>query len=172
VGFGHTEAVKLLLRRGADVRKHSGDAKMLPLWQAAAHGHTDVVKALLAGGAKVEENSGYDSNCPTALFAAAYRGKLDAVRVLLEAGADGGSRNSIGLTAADIAAMHNQLDATVLSTCLPGNHVQCLYSRLTKMLFVRPTTLSSGPVVLRRRPELALVGRAESAESVAGRGQD
>jgi ankyrin repeat protein len=65
-----------------------------PINQAAWGGHTAVIRLLLAAGAKVDapEDEGQ-----TALLIAAYRGDLDTVRLLLEAGADRSYRASAGV---------------------------------------------------------------------------
>jgi hypothetical protein len=109
----NTEAVTLLLSRGADVNKTNKNPEERPLWLASQRGLTAIVHALIAGGAKVNEVTKYAVDRPTALHAAAQAGysMLAAaewgnsltVRALLEAGADAGISNSAGKTAADLA---------------------------------------------------------------------
>jgi hypothetical protein len=121
VSQGHGEAVSLLLRRGADARKWSDDAKILPLWQAAAKGQTDIVSRLIAGGAKVNEQSEFSAYCPTALLAACRYGHVDTVRALLTAGADVNLRGSMGMSVVGTAAAHGQWEcAAAVLKHFPG----------------------------------------------------
>jgi len=75
---GHTNAVKLLLDKGADinVKDKYGDTLLM---QAVSAGHTDVVKLLLDKGA---------GDINAVLMKAAYQGDTNTVELLLDKGAD------------------------------------------------------------------------------------
>jgi len=105
--YGDEMSVTMLLKAGADPtgvqgyeafhksRYQTGLEPSWPINQAAWGGHTGVIRLLLAAGAKVDapEDEGQ-----TALLIAAYRGDLDTVRVLLEAGADRSYRSTAGVS--------------------------------------------------------------------------
>lgn len=96
---GHLNAVKILLRYGADTEGR-GTVKIetevviedcTPLWVAASEGHLDVVKLLIKHNAEVDGRTATNS---TPLRAAAYDGRHDIVRCLVENGADVNARNN------------------------------------------------------------------------------
>lgn len=93
---GYLEICTVLVQRNADVNK-SGWA---PLHYAATGGHVAVLQMLLENHAYVDAES---PNGSTPLMMAAMYGSPDAVRVLLEAGADPLIKNDLGLTALDFA---------------------------------------------------------------------
>jgi len=73
----------------------------LSIVDAAAKGDLEKVKAQLAAGTDINERAGeHDS---TALHAAAYYGKLEIVRFLIEKGADMNAKNKHGQTPRDVA---------------------------------------------------------------------
>ena len=96
--------IQLLLEHGAkiDVRDKDG---LLPLHLAALSGSADVIKTLLAHGADVSALT-RDSH-ESALHIAAAWGRLEAVRVLLDAGASSLAKDSKGRTPVDRAAANN-----------------------------------------------------------------
>lgn len=81
VSSGHTEVVRALIRRGADVNaRHRGDA-MYAVLDAVRFGHTETLHALLEAGARLSDvttDEGY-----TALHIAASQGHLGLLRRLL-----------------------------------------------------------------------------------------
>ena len=93
---GQLALVRLLVERNADVNKPG----WTPLHYAATGGHTEVIEYLLAQHAYIDAES---PNQSTPLMMAAMYGGFDAVRLLLDAGADPTNRNSLGLTAVDFA---------------------------------------------------------------------
>jgi ankyrin repeat protein len=100
--FGHPEAVRLLLERGAKPGAVSANPMHLQaLHSAAAGGHTDAAALLLDAGAdpNARQQRGF-----TPLIAAAARGDEALVQVLLDAGADPAARSEDGKDAADVAA--------------------------------------------------------------------
>ncbi|XP_045468094.1 ankyrin repeat domain-containing protein 17-like isoform X2 [Harmonia axyridis] len=82
---GHTEVVKFLLEHGANVEDHNENGHT-PLMEAASAGHVGLAKLLLAHGAGINTHSNEFKE--SALTLACYKGHLDMVRFLLEAGAD------------------------------------------------------------------------------------
>ncbi|BES92174.1 multiple ankyrin repeats single kh domain [Nesidiocoris tenuis] len=82
---GHVEAVRVLLDAGANVEDHNENGHT-PLMEAASAGHVPVAEILLARGAGINTHSNEFKE--SALTLACYKGHLDMVRFLLDAGAD------------------------------------------------------------------------------------
>ena len=104
---GNVEAVERLLAHEADVQASETARGQTALMWAAAENHADVVAVLVSGGADLQARSKMDEEAEedgskrrayrhdgmasagyTPLFFAARRGAMDAVRVLLDTGAD------------------------------------------------------------------------------------
>jgi ankyrin repeat protein len=84
--FGKIEAVKYLIKAGAEVNSPSRNSLgVTPLQSAVAGGHLEITRLLLAAGASpnVRERGGY-----TPLHAAAQNGDVEIVRSLIFGGAD------------------------------------------------------------------------------------
>ncbi|XP_070515069.1 ankyrin repeat domain-containing protein 17 isoform X3 [Cardiocondyla obscurior] len=82
---GHEEVVRVLLDSGANVEDHNENGHT-PLMEAASAGHVQVAKILLERGAGINTHSNEFKE--SALTLACYKGHLEMVRFLLEAGAD------------------------------------------------------------------------------------
>lgn len=82
---GHEEVVRVLLEAGANVEDHNENGHT-PLMEAASAGHVPVAKILLEHGAGINTHSNEFKE--SALTLACYKGHLEMVRFLLEAGAD------------------------------------------------------------------------------------
>ncbi|KAL6268769.1 hypothetical protein P5V15_001894 [Pogonomyrmex californicus] len=82
---GHEEVVRVLLEAGANVEDHNENGHT-PLMEAASAGHVQVAKILLDHGAGINTHSNEFKE--SALTLACYKGHLEMVRFLLEAGAD------------------------------------------------------------------------------------
>ena len=80
--LGHTEKVKRLLDRGANVNQQD-DQGLSPLILASIRGYTDTVRLLLARGAQVHLKTG---NGMSALAAASLCGRTETVQLLLDRG--------------------------------------------------------------------------------------
>ncbi|HYF16606.1 MAG TPA: ankyrin repeat domain-containing protein [Ramlibacter sp.] len=104
---GHTDMVKKLIARGADVNKPG----WAPLHYAATGGHLEILNLLLEEHAFVDAES---PNGTTPLMMAAHYGSPAAVKLLLEAGADTAMKNQLGMTALDFARRGNRPDAVEL----------------------------------------------------------
>jgi ankyrin repeat protein len=94
--FGHPEAVRLLLDRGADpnaVATSEQIGPVQPLHSAAAAGGLDSARLLLEHGADVNARQGGGF---TALHAAAASGHAELARLLLAGGADADARTDDG----------------------------------------------------------------------------
>ena len=92
---GDLEAVRTLLRDGADVNEAQGDG-MTGLHWAARHDDVAVARLLLYAGANVEAKTRIGAHTP--LLVAARSGNAAVMAVLLEAGADPHARTSSGST--------------------------------------------------------------------------
>jgi ankyrin repeat protein len=99
---GEIELCKLLIKRGADVNKPG----WAPLHYAATKAHIDIMNLLLDEHAYIDAAS---PNGTTPLMMAAQYGDENAVKLLLEAGADPLLRNVLGMTALDFAQRANRL---------------------------------------------------------------
>ncbi|KAI1281178.1 hypothetical protein F5Y07DRAFT_321402 [Xylaria sp. FL0933] len=87
--YGQTEAVKLLLSKGAgvDTRAEYGEGKSVnALTNAAMYGHLETVELLVQAGADV--NMVLNNSYGTALAAAACHSNIGVVKYLIDAGAD------------------------------------------------------------------------------------
>jgi ankyrin repeat protein len=104
---GLTDVCRQLIVRGADVNKPG----WAPLHYAATHGHLEVMTLLLEKYAYIDAAS---PNGTTPLMMAARYGTPDAVKLLLEAGADPMLRNSLGLSAIDFANQAERNDSAAL----------------------------------------------------------
>lgn len=82
---GHTECVRLLLDAGARTEEHN-ESGHTALMECASNGHVDVAKLLISRGASVNTHSHEFKE--SALTLACYKGQLEMVKFLLEAGAD------------------------------------------------------------------------------------
>ncbi|XP_076458680.1 ankyrin repeat and KH domain-containing protein 1-like isoform X4 [Babylonia areolata] len=82
---GHTNVVKELIANGALVEVHNENGHT-PLMEAASAGHVDIAQQLLAAGAGINTHSNEFKE--SALTLACYKGHLEMVKFLLDAGAD------------------------------------------------------------------------------------
>ncbi len=104
---GNTALVKKLIERGADVNKPGWS----PLHYAATHGHLDAMNLLLENHAYIDAES---PNGTTPLMMAAHYGSPQAVKLLLQAGADPQLKNQLGLSAIDFAYRGSRQDSAEL----------------------------------------------------------
>lgn len=102
------EALRELLRSGADVNAAQGDG-MTALHWAAHHGNPDLTEMLLYAGAHVETTTRIGPYTP--LMVAARGGHGAVVSGLLAAGADVDVRTSTGVTALHLAAASGSAEA-------------------------------------------------------------
>lgn len=104
---GNVEATASLIKRDADVNK-TGWA---PLHYAATGGHLAILNLLLENHAYIDAES---PNGSTPLMMAAMYGTPQAVKLLVDAGADPLLKNQQGLTAIDFARRANRTESTEL----------------------------------------------------------
>jgi len=91
---GNLDIVRLLVEKGAEVNRPG----WTPLHYAAVSGNVDLLRYLLDRNAYIDAQS---PNRTTPLMMAARHDHVDAVRLLVEAGADPTPRNDTGRDAAD-----------------------------------------------------------------------
>jgi ankyrin repeat protein len=82
--MGHTDVVKALIARGADLDL-AKNPEITPLQYACKNGYTDVVKALIARGADLDLADKYGN---TPLLMACINGHIASAQVLWDAGAN------------------------------------------------------------------------------------
>jgi hypothetical protein len=104
---GHLELVRKLIARGGDVNKPG----WTPLHYAATSGELEIMALLLEEHAYIDAES---PNKTTPLMMAAHYGTPEAVKLLLQEGADPTLRNELGLTAIDFAQRGNRKDSAAL----------------------------------------------------------
>jgi len=98
------EIAKLLIEQGADVNKPG----WTPLHYAATKGYIDIMRLLIEHSAYLDAES---PNGTTPLMMAAYYGTPQAVKLLLEEGADPLIKNKLGLSAMDFAKQSTHKDS-------------------------------------------------------------
>ena len=99
---GHTDCVRLLLQRGADVNKPS-ESRSTATHYAAGSGHKETLLALLDNaGCDVDARGNWEM---TPLMWAAQEGHTECAQLLLERDADASSLDDGGLTAAHFAIL-------------------------------------------------------------------
>lgn len=111
-GRGDTDAVRVLLRSGADVNMAQGDG-MTALHWAAERGDAGLAEVLVYAGANVE--AGTRIGRYTSLHMAARQGHADVAIVLLEAGSDPAAVTSnSGVTPLHLAAASGDAETVVV----------------------------------------------------------
>jgi ankyrin repeat protein len=85
---GNTDAMKLLVDRGANVDQQTGPLGITALMWAAQMGHPDAVAFLLARGATPNAREPFNGSTALVQAAASDRADPSIVRALLDAGAD------------------------------------------------------------------------------------
>jgi ankyrin repeat protein len=99
--YGHEEAVRLLLARGASPNLAARNAlKVAAIHAACAAGSLAIARALIDAGADVNavQQAGF-----TPLHAAAMTGQVELARLLVDRGADPGAKADDGRTALEMA---------------------------------------------------------------------
>ena len=100
------ELVKMLLDAGANVKAATREGAITPLFMACTNGDAPMIEALLKAGADAKS---VKSNGTTALMTAAASGSAEAVKVLIEHGADINAKEAVyGQTALMFAAALNR----------------------------------------------------------------
>jgi ankyrin repeat protein len=112
---GRLNFVKKLIARGADVNKPG----WTPLHYAATGGHLEIMALLLDQNAYIDAASPHGT---TPLMMAAQYASADAVKLLLDAGADPSLKNQLGLTAIDFAHRADRDDSAemIAAAVKPG----------------------------------------------------
>lgn len=108
---GNLEAVRWLIDRGA--RINAADHQWSALHYAVFGGHEEVADYLIAQGADINART---TNGSTVLMMAAYEGRGDMVRKLLEKGADRAPKNDWGDGVLEWSMRYNHLDIARMVT--------------------------------------------------------
>ena len=101
---GNLELATKLIEKGADINKTG----WTPLHYAASSGHLAIIALLLDNSAYIDAES---PNRTTPLMMAAMYGSPQAVKLLLQEGADPTLKNQQGLTALQFAQRGNRIDS-------------------------------------------------------------
>jgi ankyrin repeat protein len=104
---GYLSLVKKLVANDADVNKPG----WTPLHYAATGGHVPILEFLLDESAYIDAES---PNGTTPLMMAAMYGSPEAVKLLIQAGADLSLKNQLGMTALDFAVRGQRANAREL----------------------------------------------------------
>lgn len=113
---GNERLCRMLIEKDADVNKPG----WTPLHYAATKGHLAVMTMLLDNHAYIDAAS---PNSTTPLMMAAHYGTPQAVKLLLEAGADPVLKNELGMNALDFANKANREDsAELISAFVRASH--------------------------------------------------
>ncbi|HEX8031973.1 MAG TPA: ankyrin repeat domain-containing protein [Vicinamibacterales bacterium] len=91
---GDAELAQMLIYAGANVRATTRLGTYTPLYLASQQGHGKVIAALLKAGADLKAGT---PNGTTPLMVAAASGEVDAVRVLIDGGADVNAKDGVRL---------------------------------------------------------------------------
>lgn len=103
------DMVKLLLAAGANVKVGTREGAITPLFMACTNGNAAIIEALLKAGA---DANAVNANGTSALMTASAAGNADAVKVLIDHGANVNAKESAhGQTALMFAAALNRADA-------------------------------------------------------------
>lgn len=108
---GDLEAVRALLKQGADVNAAQGDG-MTALHWAAMNNQSELAKVLLYAGANVRAATRINAYTP--LFLASQHGHADVIELLLRAGADARAVSATGSTPLMLAAASGHVRAVEL----------------------------------------------------------
>ena len=108
---GHVDAVRLLLKAGADPDAADRDG-WTPIHLAARNGHHQVIQVLVRHDAHVDVRTKFGNR--TALYWAAEKGHVDAVKTLIKLGADVTAQDEDGQTAVHVATSFGHTDVVDL----------------------------------------------------------
>ena len=162
---GSVQAVEALIARGTDVNAREETRGQTALMWAAGEGHADVIRVLLAAGADLGAVSHAPAEAVAAGGAGTYRrrvaridaftpflfavraGRLDAVRALLDGGADVNETTPDGTSALVIAAAnaHWELSAFLLNAGADPDAAEQGWTALHQLLRTRNLNIGFFP---------------------------
>ncbi|CAH1778202.1 unnamed protein product, partial [Owenia fusiformis] len=107
----YEDVMQVLIETGSNVEEHNENGHT-PLMEAASAGHAGVAMSLLEGGAGI--NTPSNKFKESALTLACYKGHLEMVKFVLEAGADQEHKTDEMHTALMEASMDGHVDVARL----------------------------------------------------------
>jgi ankyrin repeat protein len=105
---GQDDVIQMLVARGAEIDAQNTDG-VTAVFLAALNGHVSSTRLLARHGARLDLKTNKEGWTP--LMGAVVNNHSEAVRALLELGADSRVRNSLGKTAEEMAAEHPKIAA-------------------------------------------------------------
>ena len=166
---GHTDIVKLLLDRGADIDAVYRDGNNA-LTLAATNGHANTVKLLLDRGADIDHVSKYGKTVliETARFWPRSDGNTDTVKLLLDRGADINAVDTSGNTALIFAAEYAPIDTVKLLLKMGANIDHVNRDRDTALMVAQGKGRTEIAKILQETPKIKpLVDNAIQGDSSA-----
>lgn len=155
---GDVEAVKELVRKGADVNLAQGDG-MTALHWAAARNQPELVQVLVKAGAKLESTTRIGAFTP--LHVAAREGSVAATQALLVAGAKVDAASTVGTTPLHFAALggNPQVVAALIEKGADVNAAEPAYGQTPLMLAAAQGRTEAVKVLLQHGANAAAVAK-------------
>ena len=82
--YGHTEIVKFLIEKGADIEDKNNNGYTPLIW-TSSYGYTEIIKFLVEKGADIEAKN---NNGDTPLICAFENRRIEIIKFLIEKGAN------------------------------------------------------------------------------------
>lgn len=164
---GHVEAVKVLLRAGADINARCLDNKNTALYIATGYGHAALARFLLAAGANANVTCGHQQLTP--MHMGCINKHYDLVRELVEAGGDLTVKTVYGSTVLHAAVLNGVVEAAKFLVSLPGINLNVRDKQVTRERYKRTRSgiksfsscmVHSYPSELSQHPQIATGGPA------------
>ena len=118
---GHVDVLKTLIQHNVNINGEVGDSADPTIWVAerGKHNFEAVIQSLIDNGAYLRPVKSTDND--TALISAAFSGRINVVRMLVELGADIHARDNDNFQAIDIASYCGHFDIVRYLCSVPGS---------------------------------------------------